>query len=189
MYNFVKFFGARSRQILSDAVNDSKCAHFDVKPNGMQSCNAFSCNPQCLLKVGTSRTICVPYELDSQGNTQNVNIRKATCEKYGCCFVPSTSEKECYSKNLTELNEVLHAQWVPLAGKVRKKTPQKRRADLEISRNDIIQKKSLEHPVAHERMRVAKRVHAEIQRCIAGAMPLPQLDYAISTNHMVCYVM
>ena len=41
----------------------------------------------------------------------------------------ATSEKECYSKNLTELNEVLHAQWVPLAWGRCGKTPQKRRAD------------------------------------------------------------
>ncbi|CAL6297728.1 unnamed protein product [Bathycoccus prasinos] len=165
------FCALRSRQILSDAVNDSKCAHFDVKPNGMQSCNAFSCNPQCLLKVGTSRTICVPYELDSQGNTQNVNIRKATCEKYGCCFVPSTSEKECYSKNLTELNEVLHAQWVPLAWERCGKTPQKRRADLEISRNDIIQKNLWNTQSRMNACVWPNGTRAEIQRCIAGAMP------------------
>ena len=72
---------------------------------------------------------------------------------------------------MTELNEVLHAQRVPIAWERCGKTPQKRRADLEISRNDIIQKNLWNTQSRMNACVWPNGTRAEIQRCIAGAMP------------------
>ena len=144
---------------------------FEYKAELYAICNAISCNAQCLLKSGAERTSCAHYESDSRRNIQNINIRKAACEEYGCCFVPLTDEKECYAKELTEIEQVRYADWVPLAWGRCEKTVQMRRADPEISRSDIKQRNLWNMQSRMIACAWPNGTRAEIQRCIAEVMP------------------
>ena len=167
------FCALRSLQILSNAVSDSKCSHLSIKPNSTQFCatRSVAMRNVCWNQAQSERHV-LTMNRTREETFKNINIRKAACEEYGCCFVPLTDEKECYVKELTEIEQVRYADWVPLAWGRCEKTVQMRRADPEISRSDIKQRNLWN---MQSRMIACAwpngTLRFEIQRCIAEVMP------------------
>lgn len=100
--------------VIADKTDDSYC-DWEPKIAETQYCNMFHCELQCRQDVG--RRPCALYQADERRNAPVPDIRRLTCEFYGCCFVPnpgsepdsSLREAECYAQ--PHLN---YQEWIPL---------------------------------------------------------------------------